>query len=249
MTTHAHLARLACALVAAAGLAVPAEAQTPAPTAPWSGTIGAGVSLTQGNTDTINYNISFDVLHPSSARNVMKATGLYLRGTQNDELNVSRTLLEFRDELTLSPRTFVFGELSYLRDTFKAIEYLVAPGGGVGFKAINTPRTQYALDAGFGAVTEKNTGGAARNSGAITLGEKLTHKLTDTASVKHELTALWKTQDLNDALYTFTAGLAAAVSSRAQLSVELQSIYKNRPPTTATKKNDLAIVTALTTKF
>ncbi len=224
-----------------------AQAPAPAPDA-WTGTVGAGINLTKGNTDTLNYNLAFDLLHPLSARNVMKATGLHLRGTQNDTQNVNRTSFGFRDEITISGRTFVFGKLDYLRDTFKAIDYLVAPGAGLGFKAINSDRTKYVVDAALGAVTEKNPLQDRRTSGAVTLGEKLTHQLTSTASIKHEATALWKTQDLDDALYTLSAGISAALSSRAQLSFEVLNVYKNRPPG-LTKKNDVALITALTTKF
>ncbi len=233
-------------LVALAG--VPAAwAQAPAPKA-WAGTVGAGINLTQGNTDTLNYNLAFDVLHPLSTRSVLKTTGLYLRGTQNDTLNVNRTSLGVRNEITISGRTFFFGKLDYLRDTFKAIDYLVAPGAGLGFKAVDSARTKYVVDAALGAVTEKNPLEERRTSGAITLGEKLTHQLTSTASIKHEATALWKTRDLDDSLYTLSAGISAALSSRAQLSFEVLNVYKNRPPG-LTKKNDVALITALTTKF
>ena len=250
MQGRRRVVQCACAAGLVALVGVPsawAQAPAPAPKA-WTGTVGAGINLTQGNTDTLNYNLAFDLLLPFSTRNVMKTTGLYLRGTQNDTLSVNRTSLGFRDEISISNRTFVFGKLDYLRDTFKAIDYLVAPGAGLGFKAINSDRTKYVVDAALGAVTEKNPLQDRRTSGAVTLGEKLTHQLTSTASIKHEATALWKTQDLDDALYTLSAGISAALSSRAQLSFEVLNVYKNRPPG-LTKKNDVALITALTTKF
>ena len=44
-------------------------------------------------------------------------------------------------------------------------------------------------------------------------------------------------------------GVATRVSEQLQLSVDLLDTFKNRPPTAATKKNDVAIVTAITAKF
>jgi putative salt-induced outer membrane protein YdiY len=96
-----------------------ARAQAPAPPEPpktWTGTAGVGVSITSGNSDTMNYNIAFDLTRTPKARNVTKWTGLYLRGDQNDTVVVNRTSLGFRDEYTLSGRTFVFGQVEYLRD-------------------------------------------------------------------------------------------------------------------------------------
>ena len=40
--------------------------------------------------------------------------------------------LAFRHQYALTPRAYVFGQLDYLRDTFKLIDYLVAPTAGVG---------------------------------------------------------------------------------------------------------------------
>jgi hypothetical protein len=39
---------------------------------------------------------------------------------------VDRTSLSVRDEITLSSRTCVFGQFSYLRDAFKEIDYLMS---------------------------------------------------------------------------------------------------------------------------
>ena len=59
-----------------------ALAQGPAPAEPpktWTGAAGVGLSITSGNSDTMNYNLSFDLTRTPKARNVMKWTGLYLR--------------------------------------------------------------------------------------------------------------------------------------------------------------------------
>lgn len=230
-------------------------AQPPAPPAPaeapqkWIGTAGAGVSITSGNSDTTNYSLAFDVTRTPKARNVMKWTGLYLRGDQNDEVVVNRTSLAFRDEYSLSTRTFVFGQIDYLRDTFKLIDYLVAPTAGVGYKVIDSEAAKFSVDAGAGTLSEKNPGVDLRTSAALTAGEKLTLQVTPTATIKHAATGLWKANDLADGLYTVSVGLATRISERMQLSIDLLNTFKNRPPTAATRKNDVALVTALSAKF
>jgi putative salt-induced outer membrane protein len=246
------------ARVAAGGLVIwvlcssVALAQAPAPPEPpktWTGTAGAGVSVTSGNSDTMNYNLAFDVTRTPKARNVMKWTGLYLRGDQNNAVVVNRTSLGYRDEYTLSGRTFLFGQVDYLRDTFKLIDYLVAPTAGVGFKVLDTDSAKFSVDGGGGIISEKNPGVDLRTGAALTAGEKLVLQLTPTASIKHAATGLWKANELSDGLYTFSIGLATKVAERMQLSVDLLDTFKNRPPTAATKKNDVAFITAITTKF
>lgn len=179
----------------------------------------------------------------------MKWTGLYLRGEQDDALIVNRTSLGYRDEYMLSGRTFLFGQIDYLRDTFKLIDYLVAPTAGVGFKLVNTDPTKFAVDVGVGSVWEENPALELRTSGAVSAGVRFTHQLTPTASIRHATTGLWRTQDAADTLYTFSIGLTTRISERIQLSIDLLDTYKDKPPTVDTEKNDVAFVTAITSKF
>jgi len=114
---------------------------------------------------------------------------------------------------------------------------------------IDTEPTKFAVDGGVGSITEKNPGVDVRTSAALTAGEKLQVQLTPTAVLKHATVGLWKADDLEDGLYTFSIGLATQISQRVQLSVDLLDSFKNKPPTATTKKNDVALVTAITTKF
>jgi putative salt-induced outer membrane protein YdiY len=225
-------------------------ASTPPPVAgPWSGTAGAGLALTSGNSDTLTINLAFDATRDPKTRNVMKWTGLFLRGKQDDVLVANRLSLAFRDQYALGSRSFLFAQTDYLRDTFKLIDYLVAPTAGAGYKLVDAATTKFAVDAGIGAEIEKNPDLDARTSVALTAGEKFEHRLTPTSTIKHAATGLWKANELSDALYTFSVGLGTKISERLQLSVDVLDTLKNRPPTPATKKNDLALVTAITAKF
>lgn len=232
---------------------VPVMAQEPsAPAAPpptWTGTAGAGLSFTSGNSDTTTFSVAFDITRDPKVRNVVKMTGLYLRGSQNSEATVNRTSLGFRDEYSMNARLFLFGQVDYLRDTFKLIDYLLAPTAGLGYAVVSTDAMKFSVDVGAGGVWEKNPGGDVSASGAVTVGESLEIQVTEAATIKHAVTALLKTTDFGDGLYTFSVGLGTKVSERVQLSVDVLSTYKSRPPTADTKKNDVAFVTSLAAKF
>ena len=190
MSRHAtrhELAVVLLALIVGLGFLLPSTAFAQQPDAPppdpgtWVGTAGAGLALTSGNSDTLNFNLAFDATRDPKTRNVMKWTGLF--------------------------------------------------------------------NGGLGVVWEKNPDRDVRTSMALTAGERLEHQLTPTSTIKHAATGLWKANDLSDGLYTFSAGLGTKISERLQLSVDLLDTFKNRPPTSATKKNDVALVTAITAKF
>ena len=229
-----------------------AQQPPPAPPGPpkgLSGSAGFGLSLTQGNSDTLNLSATVDSIYDPKTRNVMKWNLLYLRGKQNSVLSVNRVSAMFRDENALTERAFVYGEVDYLHDTFKGIDSLFAPTVGIGYKLVNTMRSQFAVDAGVGAIIEQDTGSTSRASGAITLGEKLVQQLTDTTTLKEMANALLKTSDFNDGLYTFQLGIAAKISTRLQLSLDVIDSYKNKPFNPALKKNDVALVTSIVAKY
>jgi hypothetical protein len=110
-------------------------------------------------------------------------------------------------------------------------------------------QTKFVVDAGVGGVWEKNPGFEVRSSGAITAGERLTQTLTATTTLTQGITALWKTKDWDDSLYTFGVGIAAAMSARTQLKFEVLDTYKNLPPLPTIEKNDVAVLMAIVYKM
>ncbi|MBZ5560497.1 MAG: DUF481 domain-containing protein [Acidobacteriia bacterium] len=242
-------------LLAVAGavcLSTAAAAQTPAPPpdppTDWTGSIGAGLSLTQGNNNTVNFSAAFDSVYDPKHGNVAKFTALFLRGKKDGELVVDRTSFGARDERTMSPRTFAFGQVDFLKDTFKQIDSLVSPNAGFGYKVVDSEATKFLVDAGAGAAWEKNPGIDTKVYGAITLDEKLTRQLTPTTTLKHAVSSLLKGNEPADGLYTVSLGLGVKINARMQLSIDLLDSFKNRPPDAA-KRNDVALITSIAAKY
>jgi putative salt-induced outer membrane protein len=235
------------ALVWAAG-AVPASAQAPAEPKIWTVLASAGLAVTTGNTDTSTVNLAYDIAYDPQTRNVIRSEGLWLRGETEGTLTTDRLGLRIRDEYEINARTFVFGQNQYLRDEFKSIEYLVAPTGGIGYRVFDTERTKLALDGAVGAVWEKNPLVDASTSGALALGEKLTQQMTETTTLTQSFSGLWKTEDLEDALFTFGIAAAASMSERMQLKVEFLDTFKNKP-LPGIQKNDVAMLMAIVYKM
>jgi putative salt-induced outer membrane protein YdiY len=236
-------------MLAAPRAASAQDSEPPPEPRSWTATLGGGLSLTSGNTDSLAYNVAFDIAHDNNRGNVAKWTGLYLRGTQNDVLVVNRLSLGIRDELTFSPRAFVFGQIDYLHDTFKRIDYFIAPAVGLGYKVIEKPTTTFSLDIGGGSVSERNPGSDPKTTGAIHAGETLRFDVTSTASIKHAIKALWNTNDFENSLITASVGLSTRISARFQLSVDVIDNFKTRPPTAETERNDINLVVAITAKY
>jgi putative salt-induced outer membrane protein YdiY len=230
---------------------VPALAQAPPPKPPpgVAGSLGAGLALTNGNSDTSTVNVAYEVLRDHGTDIVLKSAGLYLRGANAGETNVDRAAVDGRIEYRLTPRLAAFGMTTYARDRFKEIDYLVAPTGGLSYKVIATDKTEWVTDGSLGFVVEKNTGFDAATSGAILAGEKFTHRFTETTRFLHGASGLWKMNDFDDAFYTFSAGLATSLASALELKTEFLNTYKARPTKATLKKSDQSIVVSVVYKF
>lgn len=214
----------------------------------WTVALSAGLALTSGNTDTSTVNAAYDLVYNPQTKNVVKSDALFLRGKTEGALTANRLGLNVRDEYSLTARAFVFGQNVYLKDDFKQIDYLLAPTAGLGYKLFDTMATKLSVDGSAGGVWEKNPGFDVSSSGAVAAGEKLSQAITSTTTVTQSVTALWKTKNFDDALYTFGVGVAAAISTRTQLKIELLDTYKNLPPLPTVQKNDVALLMAIVYK-
>ena len=155
-------------------------AQEPCPCAPppaappiWTGAVSFGFGLTSGNSDTRNLNFAFDVMRDAKKKHVFKADALYLWSSLDGEDTANRLGFDTRDEYKISDRAYVYVQGQYLRDPFKAIDYLIAPTGGIGYKVVDTDPLKFSVDGGAGATWEKNPGLDVRTYGAITADEEL----------------------------------------------------------------------------
>lgn len=229
-------------------IAAQIAAQDTSPVKPWTSSIGAGLAITSGNTDTQNYNASLSTKYDPKTRIVFKADALVLRGSSNGETQVDRATAAARGEYSLSDRTFTFGEVSYLRDPFKEIDYLVAPVAGVGYRLIRSDVRNLTIDAAAGMQVESNDTLGRSSSGALKAGEDFEWALSPTSKFTQKFTALWKTDDFADALYHFDAGLATTVMTRLELKLAYAYDHKSQPPP-GIEKGDSALFAALLLKF
>ena len=224
------------------------EAPAPAPVDPWSSSIGAGLAITSGNSDTTNINISANTVWDPKTNRLFKAEALYLLGETNGEKQVDKSTALGRYEQLFQERAFWFGEVQYLRDPFKAINYLVSPLVGAGYHVIRTDTRKLTFDGAVGGVIEDNDILGNDTSGALKAGESFEWAISPVSKVTQKLTGLWKADDFDDALYHFDAGLTTTVAARLELKVSYVYDYKNQPPA-GIEKGDSALFAALLFKF
>lgn len=229
----------------------PTQPPPPPPPPPpgWAGSLGAGFSLTSGNSDTTTATLAYEMLRDVGGDIVLKSAGIYLRGESEGEATVDRAAADARLDYRLTPRLSAFGMTTYARDRFKEIDYLLAPTAGLSLAVVRTARIEWTTDGSLGIVVEKNTGFDAETAGAVLAGERLLFKLTDTTRIIHAASGLWKMNDFGDSFYNFSAGIATSLASRLELKAEFLNTYKREPTNPTLKKNDQSVVLSIVYKF
>jgi len=207
------------------------------------------MALTGGNTDTSSYNLTANVVHDPKTRNVFRGEGLYLRTSDDGEATSDKTLLSVRDEYSVSKRTYVFGQLGYLRDKFKNVDYLISPVVGAGVKIVDQPKALFAVDAGVGGAFENLTGLDSTTDFALSANERLELKPSGVTTVYQKSAALWKADDFDDAYYRFELGLAAKVAAHFEVKLAFADDYKNKPFPATLEKNDTSFIASLLLSF
>ena len=231
-------------VVALALAAVPALAEeTKELPQVWTGSIGAGLVFTGGNSSTTGVNLAFDAKYLFSEKSLLNVTGFWIYQSSGGTSTVDKNRAEARYEAGLTEKVYAFGEVTYLRDVFKNVTYLVAPLVGGGYRFIKTPQMTLSADAGIGMAFEKNPNFDARSSGAFALGQSFSYQLGPGTLFNEKVAALWKTNDTTDYNVHFEAGVATSVSRRSELKVTYILDYKNRPTGGALRSDSTVLLT------
>ena len=249
-----------------AATAAPALAQTDPPPAcacpcpcpeppppPLTGSLGAGLSLTTGNSDTSAFNLGLNLTYDPKTHNLFKAEAFYLRSTTDGVVSVDKATASLRYEYKFTDRIYGFAQVGYLRDQNKNITYLIAPMAGAGYYIVKEKTLELSLDGSVGGAFEKDSGFDATSSGAFGVGEAFTWKFSPSATFTQKAGGLWKTSNTSDSFYHFEVGLAATLVKSFELKVAYLVDYKNKPistdPNNPLKKTDTALIAAIIYKF
>jgi putative salt-induced outer membrane protein YdiY len=223
------------------------------PPPPLTGSLGAGLSVTTGNSDTSAFNLGFNLTYDPKTHNLFKAEAFYLRSVTDGVVAVDKATASLRYEYRISDRVYAFGQVGYLRDQNKNVTYLIAPMAGGGYYIVKEKTLELSIDGSVGGAFEKDSGFDTTSSGAFAVGEAFTWRFSPSATLTQKASGLWKTRNTSDSFYHFEVGLAATLVKSFELKVAYLVDYKNKPistdPNNPLKKTDTALIAAILYKF
>jgi putative salt-induced outer membrane protein YdiY len=226
----------------AAATAVPAPPANPK----WEVTAAAGLTLTDGNSDTIL--LTGNVLGTRKSKMdewALGVDGAY--GEDSGDKN-NETLHGFiQYNRLLSDRLYIYGRVDGLHDGIADIDYRFTFSPGVGYYFIKTDKTRLSGEVGPGFVTEKQ-GGRSRSYWTLRVAERFEHKFNEKTKIWQSLEWLPAVDDFNDYILNGEVGLDTALTQKLSLRTFLQNSYDNTPAP-GRERNDLKLVTGLAYKF
>ena len=230
----------------------------------WSGLVDTGLSLTDGNSSTINYTLTAKAVRVTKRDKIsMYATAVY--GKNNAVSPTETTAHEIRGgargEINFDERLFAFLFTDFGYNELQHLDLQNVAGAGAGYHAVRNTRTTLDLSLGgsynqefFGAYTlatpptPTSFPAITKKNGEIVVGESLDSKLGKRATISQSFSIFPDLNHLGDYRFAFHSTASTKLNSWLGWQVTFNDNYISNPPT-GLKGNDLLFSTGLRLTF
>ena len=241
------IAWMALALAVSASAAEKKAEEAAAPKDGWTTALNAGLTVTDGNSETLAANASL------VTEGQKEGLGSVLAGVEAnygestvdevEDTTVNNAKAYANGKKTLSERTFAYLDGSALFDDIALIDYRATLGPGLGFYVVKNDKHTLSFEAGPSYVWEK-VDGASDDYLALRFAERGTCQISQTAKLVQSLEYLPEASDFNSYLLSGEVGVEASMTERVSLRLVLQDKYDSTPAATA-ERNDLSLIAGL----
>lgn len=218
-----------------------------AKTGRFKNTLSAGVTMTDGNSETLQANAALVTEGEQKGLGSVRAgiEGNYGESTVNDEKDttVENARLFANAKKTITPMTFAYLDGSVLYDSIADIDYRATLGPGLGSYLIKNDKQTLSVEAGLSYVLEK-VGGISDDYLAFRFAERYEQTLSKTAKGWQAAEYLPTAADFGDYLMSAELGVEAAINSSMNLRVVLQDKYDSTPGV-GLQSNDLTLIAGI----
>ena len=246
-------------LFAAAGILIAQEKEA---TKSLSRSLSAGLTMTDGNSDTLQGNLSLkiegekerlgSVLAGLEANYGESAPGTKTNTAANGESSTDNSKEKTVDNArayanakkTITPMTFGYLDGSALYDDMAKIDYRVTAGPGLGAYIFKSDLRALSVEAGPSYVLEK-VQSATDDFVALRTAERFTCAIGKSSKIWQSAECLFKTDDFGDYFLTAEAGAEAAMTEILSLRLVLQCRYDSTPGEGLVKR-DTTLIAGLT---
>jgi len=214
-------------------------------------TIALGGSLTRGNSETLQSNLSIISEGEREGLGLLRmgAEGNYGRSKLAgvDETTVKNAKLFGNAKKTLSDKFFASLDATYLCDDIARIDYRAMASPGVDVYLVKSEATKLSIESGGSYVWEK-VASVSDEYFALRAAQRFSHVFSKSSKIWQSLEYLPEAKDFGNYLIAAEIGAEAALNDKMNLRCVLQSRYDSEPGA-GLKKNDLQLVAGISVKI
>ncbi|MFO7871406.1 MAG: DUF481 domain-containing protein [Kiritimatiellia bacterium] len=231
-----------CLSVFSAGLCIAAEEN-----GVFNHTFSLGVTLTDGNSDTLQADASLVTEWEKDGFGSIRAgvQGNYGESTvnSNKETTVENARAFAGLKKNAGERIFASFSSEALYDEIASVDYRAVAGLGAGFYSVKNAETDLSLEAGPSYVWEE-VAGQSDDYFALYFEERFEHRISKTAKIWQSVRYTPKADDFDDYLLNGEMGVEAAISARSSIRVLVRDGYDSTPGP-GLQKNDVSLITGI----
>ena len=217
----------------------------------WRGSVDAGFNLTSGNSDTKSLTVGARANRETRKDKITVRANVIQASNSDSGVSVTTAQAVFggiRYDYNLSRKTFVFASADFEYDKPQLLDLRSVFGGGFGYRAIRSDRTELDVFGGATYNRENYSTGVKRNSAEGLIGDDLTYQFNDRISLEQGFKFYPSITDFGKVRSILDASLVAGLNDWLSFQVTVGDRFNSRPVANA-EKNDFLFSTGLRATF
>jgi len=218
----------------------------------WSGFVDLGLSLTRGNSDTLNFSLGGKAARTTARDKIsVYANSIWAKqNTAGTSVTTARdTIGGVRGDLNLNARVFAFGFADFENNLLQKLNLRNVLGGGAGYHLWKSDRAAFDLSGGADYQQGYFIGGISQKSAEIVAGEELAYKFSSRSQFDEKVYFFPDLSQTGQYRMTFDATNATKLSNWLNWQITFGDRLVSNPPVAGVKKNDLLLTTGFRVSF
>jgi putative salt-induced outer membrane protein len=237
--------------IALLGATLPLSASLIASEKPWDQSFSLGLNIAKGNTESTQVATSYDGLKR------FDQAELQLKASVNfgeDDTNNTKTkttdnyFAEANFRRDFSKHFYWLLNSSYTVDNIADLDYRLNVGPGLGYRLMDTHKTNMDLEAGLAYFGQKYDNTPKDSGLGYRVAEKWNYKLSDKSKLWQSAEIVGDTDEGDNYVIKGEIGVSSALAGALSLKSTVSDTYTNDPKA-GKKKNDVTIMTTLVYSF
>jgi putative salt-induced outer membrane protein YdiY len=218
----------------------------------WTGNAHVGFAITSGNSRTTNIATGLGLTRETPRdKTIVYVASVYAKdkssGVSQTTANIIRGGLRY--DRDINKKWFGYGAADFEHNELQNLSLRIVPGGGLGYHAIKSERTQ--LDVlGGGDWNKEFFSGIIpdRSSAEVQVGETLSHKFNPRVTLREQFFIFPNLSETGEYRMNLDTSVTADITRRIAVSFTLSDRYLSNAPI-GTEKNDLLMTTGISFKL